>query len=258
MPDGAAGCRIRFTKLGRIRFTSQRDVARMWERALRRSALEVAWSAGFSPRPLLSFGLALPTGCESTAEYLDVRLDHAPRPGALDPAALGALLPDGLEVTRTAVLPDGGSSLQQEVSSCTWELEVHGVTHRELKGRIERALDAPSLPVRRERKGRLLEDDLRPLVLSLSATGPLAGPVEPRADEAGGPAPTLGIGAELATRPRGVRPMELLTVLGPEVTLVRARRTTQWIESDGGRSEPLPLEGEPPGAVVPHAAERAS
>ena len=41
--------------------------------------------AGFSPRPLLSFGLALPTGCESLAEYLDVRLTReAPAPGSLD------------------------------------------------------------------------------------------------------------------------------------------------------------------------------
>jgi hypothetical protein len=64
--------RFRFTKLGKIRFTSQRDVARMWERALRRSGLPVAWSEGFSPHPLLSFSLALPTGCESLAEYLDI------------------------------------------------------------------------------------------------------------------------------------------------------------------------------------------
>ena len=54
--------RFRFTKLGKIRFTSHRDVARMWERALRRSLLPVALSQGFSPHPLLSFGLALPDG----------------------------------------------------------------------------------------------------------------------------------------------------------------------------------------------------
>src|ERR1019366_4196594 len=67
--------RFRFAKLGKIRFTSQRDVARMWERALRRAALPLAYTEGFSPRPQLSFGLALPTGCESLAEYLDVVLD---------------------------------------------------------------------------------------------------------------------------------------------------------------------------------------
>ena len=68
--------RFRFTKLGKIRFTSQRDVARMWERALRRAQLPLAYTEGFSPRPQLSFGLALPTTCESLAEYLDVVLDE--------------------------------------------------------------------------------------------------------------------------------------------------------------------------------------
>ena len=49
--------RLRFTKVGKIRWTSHRDVARMWERAIRRAGLPVAYSAGFSPRPRLHFGL---------------------------------------------------------------------------------------------------------------------------------------------------------------------------------------------------------
>ena len=52
--------RVRFQKLGKVRWTSHRDVARMWERACRRVQLPLAWTAGFSPRPKLSFGLALP------------------------------------------------------------------------------------------------------------------------------------------------------------------------------------------------------
>jgi len=66
--------RIRATKLGKVRFTSHRDAARLWERALRRADLPVAASEGFTPRPKISFGLALPTGAESTAEYVDVDL----------------------------------------------------------------------------------------------------------------------------------------------------------------------------------------
>ncbi|MDQ1361654.1 MAG: hypothetical protein QOJ44_2031, partial [Acidimicrobiaceae bacterium] len=63
--------RFRFSKVGKVRFTSQRDVARMWERALRKARLPLAYTEGFSPRPQLSFGLALPTCSESIAEYLD-------------------------------------------------------------------------------------------------------------------------------------------------------------------------------------------
>ena len=66
--------RLRFAKAGKVRFTSHRDVARLWERALRRSRLPLSYSQGFVPHPLVSFGLALPTGCESLGEYLDVRL----------------------------------------------------------------------------------------------------------------------------------------------------------------------------------------
>ena len=55
-------------------------MARIWERALRRTNLPVAYSEGFTPRPKLSFGLALSTGHESEGEYLDVDLD--PEQGA--------------------------------------------------------------------------------------------------------------------------------------------------------------------------------
>ena len=87
--------RVRFTKVGKIRFLSHRDVARIWERSLRRSGIQVAYSEGFSPRPRLSFGLALSTGHESLGEYLDIdlaeELDPAELPGIVTPS-----LPDGM------------------------------------------------------------------------------------------------------------------------------------------------------------------
>ena len=55
---GRTRVRIRFSKLGKVRFTSHRDTARIWERALRRVEAPVAYTEGFSPRPRLSFGLA--------------------------------------------------------------------------------------------------------------------------------------------------------------------------------------------------------
>ncbi|HEX3946221.1 MAG TPA: TIGR03936 family radical SAM-associated protein, partial [Acidimicrobiales bacterium] len=149
-PARAGGLRFRYTKLGKIRFTSQRDVARMWERAFRRIGLPVAWSEGFSPRPLLSFGLALPTGAESLGEYLDVRLE-APADGWAGGELadrLSDLLPDGITVQAAAPLPDDGGSLQQEVSSCSWDLEVLGLAADELATRVEQLLGAPSVVVR--------------------------------------------------------------------------------------------------------------
>jgi radical SAM-linked protein len=239
--------RFRFSKLGRVRWTSHRDVARMWERALRRATLPLSYTGGFSPRPQLSFGLALPTGCESLAEYLDVafseRVDVEALPSLLDP-----LLPDGLRVSAAMALETGAPSLQEEVTSCTWEIEVPGVDQAVLGAAVDRVLAAPSLPVTRERKGRHQEDDLRPAVLALCV---LDGDV----DLSGAPAVSGAeswLRAELSTRPRGVRPSELAEVLGLELGL--ARRTCQWIERSGSRVEPLAASAASPDPVLGRAS----
>lgn len=199
--------------------------------------MPVAYTSGFSPRPKLSFGLALPTGCESLAEYLDVELAH-PVPAAEISTRLDGQFPAGIEITASAELTDGGGSLQQDVTSCGWEIEAPGVDHATLESIVESSLSASSLLVRRERKGREEEDDLRPAVLELSATAISGG------------LPILK--AVLGTRPRGVRPSELGRALGIELGL--CRRTNQWIESEGSRIEPLA-----PDAARPRvASERAS
>lgn len=222
--------RVRFAKLGRVRWTSHRDVARMWERGLRRAQLPVSYTAGFSPRPQLSFGLALPTGCESTAEYVDVAFDAPVDPGSLA-ERVDRHLPDGVWIMAAAALEPGAPSLQQDVSSCMWDIAVP-VAHGELEAAVARALAAPSLPVNRERKGRHEVEDLRPSVLSLHATF------------AGAEGTGSRLVAELATRPRGVRPSELAEALGLE--LGPARRTCQWIEREGSRWEPLAAESSRP------------
>lgn len=214
----------------------------MWERALRRSGLPVAYSQGYVPHPLVSFGLALPTGCESEGEYLDVRLGPA-LPGEIPvarmPTTLSALLPEGIEVQVAAFVAETEGSLQQEVASCTWELEVLHVPSEEMADRVEQVLAAPVLTVRRERKGRPTDDDVRPAILALSTTG---SPGHLR--------------AELATRPLGVRPGDLVTALGTDAVLGMARRTQQWIERDGARFEPLPWSGSGTGGGTRQDARR--
>lgn len=227
--EGQRRLRLRFAKHGKVRFTSHRDVARMWERALRRSRLPVAYSQGYVPHPLVSFGLALPTGCESDGEYLEVRLEAAAggeTPVGELPGLLTGFLPEGIDVQAAAFVSEAEGSLQQEVASCDWDMEVLGVPDEELRERIEQVLFAPTLKVRRQRKGRLAEDDIRPAIRTLVVTDPRG-----------------YLRAELATHPRGVRPVDLVAALGTGAVPGRARRTHQWIERDGARFEPLPLGG---------------
>lgn len=221
--------RLRYVKLGKVRFVSHRDGARLWERALRRVALPVAYTEGFTPRPKLGFGLALPTGAESVAEYIDVDLVEG---ADLDPGdphlvdALSTALPSGLDVTVVAERDPGTGSLQEDVTSTTWELSGAGIESEELDAAAERLLAADEILVDRVRKGRSNIDDVRPLIVSLGADDTHTRFV-----------------AELVTIGRALRPSELAAAAFPGIDAlgVRVLRTHQWIEHDGDKREVLPL-----------------
>lgn len=221
--------RVRSTKIGKVRFTSHRDAARIWERALRRAGLSVAATEGFTPRPKISFGLALPTGAESIAEYVDIEL--RPELSAADvdldrlPMRLSDVLPVGFGVLVVAEREHGADSLQESVTSCTWELWSPRLTAGDhLDAR--RLLSAPELVLDRERKGKRSADDVRPLILDLRT--------DPTGDR---------LVADLATTGRALRPAELAQLAYPHVDPrdVRVLRTHQWTDHDGTRREVLPL-----------------
>ena len=216
--------RIRFSKRGKLRWISHRDVARVWERALRRSGVPVAYSGGFSPRPRLSFGLALPTGAESVAEYLDADLEGE---ATLSPPTLTSALPSGMEAVGTAVLDPSGPSLQHAVVACDWQITV---PEGPAGDAARRFLESPSVVVTRERKGHQVTDDIRPSVLSLDVREPGAGP----------PLLTCRLATQLDGQPRGLRPAELITALGFDPAASRVLRTHQWIVRDGAWCEPVP------------------
>ena len=64
--------RVRWSKEGRTRFVSARDQSSIWERAIRRAALPIASSEGFTPHARVSFPDALPVGVASTGEYAEL------------------------------------------------------------------------------------------------------------------------------------------------------------------------------------------
>ena len=161
--------RVRFTKLGKVRFLSHRDIARVWERALRRSGVRVAYSEGFSPRPRLSFGLALSTGYESLGEYLDIDLaddvDPAELPGDRHPvAARGHGGPGRPSPSRRAPTPcSRPSPARRGRSSCPASTPPPSPTPSSA------CSPSTSCPITVERKGTEATLDARPAIVGLTA-----------------------------------------------------------------------------------------
>jgi radical SAM-linked protein len=220
--------RIRYAKLGPLRFSSHRDFQRALERALRRARVPMAFSAGFSPHPKVSYANAAPTGAASEAEYVEIAVVRRCDPAAVR-AELDAALPPGLDVVDVveARTPD----LVGQLEASRWRIEVPGVSAEELAGAWAATWAADVLPVQRLMKQGPRTLDLRPALV------------------AGAVADAGALGAALEVTVRNVtptvRPDELLVALRevgglPAGEPARATRLAQGpLGEDGAVGDPF-------------------
>ncbi|MDG4866037.1 TIGR03936 family radical SAM-associated protein, partial [Streptomyces sp. T-3] len=163
--------RLRYTKRGRLRFTSHRDFQRAFERALRRAEVPMAYSAGFTPHPKVSYANAAPTGTGSEAEYLEIALT-----AHRDPAKLRDLLdeslPTGLDITEAVEARTSG--LADRLQASVWDLRLDGVEVEEAARAVETFLAAQTVEVERRTKNGMRAFDARAAVADLQALPPSA------------------------------------------------------------------------------------
>jgi radical SAM-linked protein len=157
--------RVRYTKRGRLRFTSHRDFARAFERAMHRSRVPIAFSAGFSPHPKISYVGAAPTGVASEAEYLEIGLAEQRDPEAVR-AALDAALPAGLDVVEVVEAVPGEPSLPDRIEASLWRIELPEVSPAAAAAALEAFLAHDSVIVDRPTKDGVRPVDARAVVVS--------------------------------------------------------------------------------------------
>lgn len=138
-------------------------MVRTWERILRRADLPIAYSEGFNPRPRLTFAAALPVGCTSEHEVLDVILSQ-PCDLADVRARLDRAVPVGIDVIDVAEVPYSAPALQTQIRATEFVAGLGaGEPADQIEARVRSLLDAPSI----ERTRRDKSYDLRPLILDL-------------------------------------------------------------------------------------------
>jgi radical SAM-linked protein len=153
--------RLRYTKRGRLRFTSHRDFQRAFERALRRAEVPMAYSAGFTPHPKVSYANAAPTGVGSEAEYLEIGLAQLRDPEQLR-VRLDASLPDGLDVIEAVEARTAG--LAERLEASVWQLRLDGVDPADARRAVAAFLAAGTVEVQRSTKNGIRTFDCRAAV----------------------------------------------------------------------------------------------
>jgi radical SAM-linked protein len=162
-----------------MRFASHRDVARAIERGVRKAGVPVAYSAGFSPHPRISYSGGAPTGSASEAEYLELAVTRRCEPDDVG-RRLNAALPDGIDVIE--VVEAGGRSAGVQLEASEWEVIWPGVPADAAACAVRAFLAAPSVRVERLTSKGTRTLDAREAVISLTSEATSTQPgIEPNA-----------------------------------------------------------------------------
>ena len=144
---------------------------RLWERALRRAHIPLAYSEGFSPHPRISLAAPLSVGVTGEAELMDVFLTKQVSPHWFT-AAVGQQLPHGIGILEVYPMAPGMPSLQSQIRYAQYEVEVGtGQGSEDIESSISSMLSVEHLPWHHERDTGRRSYDLRTLIDDLWLVG---------------------------------------------------------------------------------------
>ncbi len=156
--------RVRHSRGEEIKFISHLDMMRLWERALRRAGIPLAYSEGFSPHPRLSLAAPLPVGVTGEAELMDVFLTRIVSPHWFT-LAVGQQLPQGIEILGVYQVAPSMPSLQSQIRYAEYRVEVESEKRpEEIKLAISALLSVEHLPWHHQRDTVQRSYDLRALI----------------------------------------------------------------------------------------------
>ncbi len=155
--------RINYSKKEGMRYTSNLDVHKMWERSFRRAKLPLAYSQGFHPQPKIQQASPLPLGFLSDYEIVDFFLEQELDLLSLE-TTLANSLPSGIAVNSIIQIDLVEPALQTQTIAS--EYHVYFLEEFDTKIIVEGIFELKSKEtINRVRRGKSY--DLRPLIIDL-------------------------------------------------------------------------------------------
>lgn len=117
--------RIRFTKHGAVRYIGHLDVMRYFQKCIRRAAINVSYTGGYSPHQVMTFASPLGVGMESDGEYMDIGVDDEhPDTEAILNALNDASVP-GIRIRSVHILPEDAGNAMASVYASEYEISFY-------------------------------------------------------------------------------------------------------------------------------------
>ena len=205
---------ITFGKFDTLVYTSNLDIAKLWERVLRRANLPILYSAGFNPRPRIALATALPLGFSSECEILDVSLrESISLDGVIE--RLTSASPPGLRIYKMVEVPVRSPALPTLVRSSEYRIRLDdNIDTNMVRERIQTLIESASFDQQRERKGKAITVNVRPLIHAIRMENEKELIVH------------LVVGAE-----GNMRPDELMEALGLQDSYLSIHRLRLYLDS---------------------------
>lgn len=161
--------RLLFEKTGNAVYISHLDLMRLFQRAFKRAGLLLTHTHGFNPRPSVSIALPLSVGVESHCELLDFELDGQNIACEEILSRLNTALIDGVHVLQ--VYDQGKKIRDLAFLDCAVTLEYDRAPSSDAAEKIAALFHEPTLLVEKKGKNGILEQDIIPMIRSISVTG---------------------------------------------------------------------------------------
>ena len=168
MKEGNKLIRIKFSKHGLMKYTGHLDTMRYFQRVIRRSGIDAAYSEGFSPHQIMSFAQPLSVGVESNGEYFDLEVTVLSSASDMM-ERMNAVSAEGMEIRDIVLLPDRAKKAMATVHSAEYTV-IFRPGHEpewDIYKAVRAFKDMPSLKITKKSKKSVREIQLKDFVYSL-------------------------------------------------------------------------------------------
>ncbi|MEG0687714.1 MAG: TIGR03936 family radical SAM-associated protein [Hungatella sp.] len=162
--------RIKFSKLGAMKFVGHLDLLRYFQKAMRRAEVDICYSEGFSPHQVMSFAAPLGVGLTGTGEYMDIEV-HSTKDSKTMIRQLNAVMVDGIQILSYRKLEDDSKNAMSLVMAADYTISFYEPKKPqdsdEFFREMKRFYDQEQILIEKKTKKSEKEVNIKPLILDL-------------------------------------------------------------------------------------------
>lgn len=159
--------RIKFSKEGIMKFIGHLDMMRYFQKAFRRSDIDIAYSQGFSPHQIISFAAPLGVGLTSRGEYMDIMV-HSSQDSQTMIHLLNKEMVEGVEILSCRRIEDETKNSNAMAILAAADYEITFQDPRDFSEAVKAAftsfMEQDHIRVIKKTKKSEREVDIRPLI----------------------------------------------------------------------------------------------